>query len=163
MPKLLMAHTEVPAQKTAGQICDTLVDAGAREVSMQYDAGMPVAVRWVMRVDGRDLLFQLPARTEAVYNRLVEVRERKSSWISDRDKVVLRQRAERIGWRQLYRWVQAQMAMVDTGMTQASEVFLPYIYDPIRNQTLFEIIRADGMKALPAPCPSPDKLEAATP
>jgi hypothetical protein len=38
----------------------------------------------------------------------------------------LQQQAERIAWRQILRWLQAQLALIETGMVDAPEVFFPY-------------------------------------
>lgn len=57
--------------------------------------------------------------------------------------------AERVVWRQLLRWIQSQLAMIDTGMVEATEVFMPYIQvEP--GLTLWELTIAGGQLALPA-------------
>jgi hypothetical protein len=62
------------------------------------------------------------------------------------------EQAQRIAWRQLLRWVQAQLAMIDTGMVRTEEVFMPYIVvNPATNQTLFERMQETQFKMLEAP------------
>ena len=36
------------------------------------------------------------------------------------------EQAKRVAWRQLLRWTEAQLAMIDAGMAHAGEVFLAY-------------------------------------
>jgi hypothetical protein len=62
------------------------------------------------------------------------------------------EQAERVAWRQLLRWVQAQLAMIDTGMVRTEEVFMPYIVvNAATNQTLFERMVETQFKMLEGP------------
>ena len=67
-------------------------------------------------------------------------------WIT-KTKVRIRAQAERVGWRQLLRWVQAQLAMIEVGMAQRAEVFMPYIQQA-DGRTFFEYFEAKQL-ALP--------------
>lgn len=60
-----------------------------------------------------------------------------------------RQQAERVAWRQLLRWVQAQLAMIECGMTEASEVFFPYM-QMLSGNTIYELFKASEFKQLAA-------------
>jgi hypothetical protein len=62
----------------------------------------------------------------------------------------VREQAERVAWRQLLRWAQAQLAMIETGMAAAEEVFLPYLQEP-SGRTVYEVFAESRFKALPAP------------
>ncbi len=62
-----------------------------------------------------------------------------------------RAQAERTAWRQVLRWVEAQMAMIDAGMTQTQEVFMPYAVIPgTDNKTMFQAWESQ-QKQLAAP------------
>lgn len=50
---------------------------------------------------------------------------------------------------QLYRWCQAQLAMIRTGMVEAGEVFLPYLQSG--GVSMYTRFLESGIKALPAP------------
>jgi hypothetical protein len=142
---LFMETTTVPAERTAAEISSVLIRAGATQIATDYEAGKITGLRWTMRAAGRDLLFAMPARVDPIFKILSE---RNSSWAIDQAK--LREKAERVAWRQLLRWVQAQLAMIECGMTEASEVFFPYIQTPSGN-TVYELFRGQGFKMLPAP------------
>ncbi|MDD4980682.1 MAG: hypothetical protein PHC54_05390 [Candidatus Omnitrophica bacterium] len=58
------------------------------------------------------------------------------------------QQAKRVAWRQILRWVEAQMALVETNMVKIQEVFMPYIQMTISGQTLYEKIEQKGFIAL---------------
>jgi len=140
---LFMENTEISAERTASEISSCLIQAGANQIACDYEDGKIKGLRWTMKKDGMDLLFHMPARVEPVYRLLLK---RNSS----RSLAKIREQAERVAWRQLYRWVQAQMAMIQTGMVQPSEVFLAY-WDDGHGQTLFERMSASRFKALPSP------------
>ena len=65
--------------------------------------------------------FALPCNTDAVFAKLTERRVLGTSPESRR------QRAIRTSWRILKDWVEAQMALLETGMVTMDEIFLPYI------------------------------------
>ena len=62
-----------------------------------------------------------------------------------------RAQAERTAWRQVLRWVEAQMAMIEAGMTQTHEVFMPYAVIPgSDDKTMFQAWESQ-QKLLAAP------------
>ena len=152
-PKLHMETTMIAPGKTAGEIISELVAAGANQINQTYSDGRIIGIRWVMRVDGQDLLFDMPVRVEPVYVIFAKRRGHKTGRNTE-GRIVYPQdmeKAERVAWRQLLRWIQAQVAMIQTGMVKAEEVFLPYWFDPVKSQTLFQSMSEMRFKALPAP------------
>lgn len=144
--KLFMETTEVSAEKTAGEIISLLVQAGATAIINEYANGKITALTFAMKVGDGELPFRLPVRTEKIF-KMINGR-RNYPWdytVKDREQ------AERVAWRQLLRWTQAQLAMIQTGMAKAEEVFMPY-WRVTQDQTFFEKFEASGrFKALPAP------------
>lgn len=144
---LYMETTEIPAEKTAGEILSALVAVGATQVATDYEAGKIKGLRWTMLVPGQgERLFAMPARIEPVYKILAA----RNEYASPAQKEQLQAKARRVAWRQLLRWVQAQLAMIDCGMTEASEVFFPYIQTP-SGQTLFDAFKVGQLRALLPP------------
>jgi hypothetical protein len=142
--RLFMETTKVPASQSAAEIVAQLVAHGAKSINTDYEAGKIVGLRWIMRINGLDILFDMPARVDPVFKRL----QRESPGHNNER---LREKAERVAWRQLLRWVQAQNAMIDIGMAQTAEVFMPYIVlNPSTNQRLFDSLMENQMKMLPA-------------
>jgi len=149
-----METTEIPVQKTAGDILSLLERAGATQVSLDYQGGKIVGMWFTYPVDGHAVPFRLPVRTEPIF-KIINGRRTPDTWkqynrnamaATDRDQ------AERVAWRQLLRWTEAQIAMVETGMVKTDEVFLPYAATA-SGQTLYEQFIESGMAArlLPAP------------
>ena len=61
----------------------------------------------------------------------------------------LMEQAERTAWKFLADWVDIQLGLVELGQGEFLEVFLPYVYDPAKQQTFFERIKESGYKMLP--------------
>ena len=60
-----------------------------------------------------------------------------------------RQQAVRASWRILKDWVEAQMALLETGMVTMDEIFLPYML--FGGQSLYQALTAGEFKALNPP------------
>lgn len=133
---VFMGATKVDAARTIGEISVLLQRAGATSITTEFGAGGKVeAVRFGLRVAGvtDPVNFRLPCRTA----KLVTLLKRDIA------------QAERTGWRQVMRWVEAQLAMVDVGMVQMLEVFMPYAVIGT-GQTMFEVWESQ-QKLLAAP------------
>lgn len=151
---LYMETTTIDVGKTAGEITSELVKAGATSVNTDYASGRITGLRWVMRISGQDIVFDMPARIEPVYIVFAQRKGHKTGRGTNNLVVYpsLMEQAERVAWRQLLRWVQSQLAMIETGMVQAAEVFMPYIVvNPATNQTLFQRMQETQFKQLEAP------------
>jgi hypothetical protein len=143
---LYLETTQIPAERTAGEISLLLVKSGASQISTEYDASHKIrALRFILGVQGRPTVFSLPVRCEPIFNRLQKQRARLSNRTAKTGED--RAQAERIAWRQLFRWVQAQLALIETGMVEAGEVFMPYIESG--GITLYQhMLNSGGLKQL---------------
>ncbi len=147
MKTLFMETTKIAPEKTATEITARLVQAKARQIVLDYDAnGKATGLRFVIEVDGCQVPFGLPVRVDPVFK--IMNGRRKTARISH--TVADREQAERVAWRQLLRWVEAQLAMIETGMVRTEEVFLPYAIQR-DGRTLFQVFQEHQFKALPAP------------
>lgn len=142
---LYLETTEVPAGRSAAEIVAELVKAGATSINTDYEDGVITGLRWIMTIPGRgNTLFAMPARVAPVYQLLYA---RRKGLTSAQDEARIRETARRVAWRQLLRWVQAQMAMIQCGMAEAGEVFFPYLQTPA-GSSLYEVFRDQGLKLL---------------
>jgi hypothetical protein len=117
---LYMETTQIEPDKSASEICSALVQAGARAVSLEYDGQRRICgLTWAMRIGTAECNFKLPARVEPVFALL------KAKRAGGKDQLYAQ--ARRVAWRQLHRWILAQLAMIETGMVSGGEVFLPYV------------------------------------
>jgi len=117
---ILNYTTEVAVSRTVGQVQGVLVEAGARAIMAEYDdVGNVTGMSFV--VDGQfgRQGYTLPVRAERVLTVLT------------RDKVPRRyctpEHAERVAWRILKDWIEAQLALLRTEMVTLDQVMLPYM------------------------------------
>jgi hypothetical protein len=147
---LYMESTTIEPDRTAGEITALLVSSGASSISYSYEAGRISGLSFIFAVGKQHIPFSLPVRTESIYNFFVArhpaTKKRYTLSVDTTNK--LRIQAERVAWRQLLRWIQAQLALIETGMVHAEEVFLPYMVNS-QNRTLYQEFRDSHLLAAP--------------
>lgn len=116
---LLNYTTSVSAVRTIGEITKLLVDHGAAQVLGEYDAGKVVGLAFAMPTPHGLRQYRLPVNVAAV-NRVL-ARQRVSP------RYATLEHAERVAWRILKDWVEAQLAIVATQMVTLDQVLLPYM------------------------------------
>lgn len=115
---ILNYTTEIPPEKTAGEITKVLVKLGAENIGMSYSGGNLTGMAFAIRRGPDAYAFQLPVRAHAVLDVLKRQRVPKS-------KCTMAQ-AERVAWRILKSWIEAQAAIIETEMVKLEQVMLPY-------------------------------------
>jgi hypothetical protein len=70
---------------------------------------------------------------------LASVKSRSLRARRERDKG-FEQQARRVAWRIIKDWIAGQLALVEAGQAEVSEVFLPYVVSA-QGETLFELFR----------------------
>lgn len=129
---LLNYTTKIPAAKTAGEIQEVIRYHGAKAILTEYgDDGEIVALSFKVETAHGLLPFQLPVNTGAV---LAVLKKQFPTWnkttygtAGEQQKAQRWAQAERVAWRILKTWVEAQMALLETEMVTMEEVFLPYL------------------------------------
>jgi hypothetical protein len=139
--------SEVPAFNSITRIEKVLVEAGATDISKKYDNGVCKAIRFRMLVNQSPLFFELPARVEACFNVLwAEVKKPISG---TKERTI--QQAERTAWKIISDWVEIQIAMIKLEQAELLQVFLPYVFDPVKEKTFYSQMKEGGFKALLPP------------
>lgn len=135
--------TTVDPAKTCGEISGLLAGKGARRIQIDYDENQhPVAISFTYPAYGFPIYFQLPCNVAGVEKCL---RTQKGVAYSMQNT----DHARKVAWRILKNWVEAQIAIVEAGAAQMTEVFLPYAIHE-NGQTMFQKFdEAYAQKALP--------------
>lgn len=144
-----METTEIAPERTIAEIETVLVRNGATAVMKEYVDGAIEAVAFRVRVGQSDIPFRLPCRWKAIAD--VFAKRKAGKWnytLSNSQKVLIADKARRVAWRQILRWIEAQMALVQTDMVKVEEVFFPYIQAK-GGKTLYEL-HAGNLLALPS-------------
>lgn len=138
---ILNYTTSISTEKTASEIQKKLAIAGAKAVLSEYDEdGIMSAMSFRIQTQGGLLSFRLPININGVYQALC-----------DDYKVPKRlqthEQAARVAWRIVKDWIEAQLAIIEAGQAELTEVFLPYAQNQL-GQTVYDAIKGNGFKML---------------
>ena len=132
---LLNYTTKVDVYATLGAIQGVLVKHGAKKIMQDYDdAGKITALTFSIETPAGMRGIRLPANVDAVHKVLARQRVK-----CDREQ------AERVAWRIVKDWVEAQMAILESEMVQMDEIFLPYMVNNA-GQTFFQAYQANQLR-----------------
>ena len=131
---LLNYTTKVNVYATLGEIQGILVKHGAKKIMQDYDeGGHIVALTFGIETPAGPRGIRLPANVDAVHAVLAKQKVK-----CDREQ------AERVAWRIVKDWVEAQMAILESEMVQMDQIFLPYMVND-KGQTLFDAYRKNQL------------------
>lgn len=139
---LLNYTTTVPVARTIGTVQGLLVEAGARRIQTEYDhVGTPTNIAFAVETAYGLRYFTLPVQA----SRVTAVMKRDRT-VPPRYKTP--EQGERVAWRIVKDWLEAQLAIIKTEMVTLDQVMLPYMRAD-NGQTTYELYR-DQQLALPA-------------
>lgn len=130
---ILNYTTSVNSAKTVAQIQSILGTKGATHVSVDYRDGTAIAVTFGLNVAETIVNFRLPCNVDGVSAAVKKQKPGSSLW---RDRA----QCERIAWRIVKDWVEAQLALVEANQAEIAEVFLPYAING-SGQTFFQAFK----------------------
>ncbi len=134
----------VPPEKSILHIERALVSHGAKNIFKNYGSGRLIGFAFGIEINGKEVPFKIPARIDRVEKRLKETVKKPHKGTMKR----IGEQAEKTAWKILADWVDIQMTLVDLDQVELMEVFLPYAYDAIKNQTLFDKVKNGTFKLL---------------
>jgi hypothetical protein len=137
---ILNYTTSIDSEKTISEIQKCLVKHGAHKIVTDYKNGLPYSVTFCLTINESMVAFSLPANFTGVLKAM------KSDHKIPRHKCNEEQ-AQRVAWRIVKDWVEAQMAIVQAQLADVAEVFLPYAITK-NGSTLYKEIQSSGMKLL---------------
>jgi hypothetical protein len=111
MSGILNYTTKVAAGKTVGEIITLLVKKQANSINTEYENGKAISITFVIRINDALIPFRITPNVKGVLSKI------RSTDMAQ---------AERVAWRILLRWVEAQMALVESSQAEMGQVFLPY-------------------------------------
>ncbi len=132
---LLNYTTKVSVFSTVAEIQKVLVKHGARKIMQEYDdQGKIISLLFTIDTPLGSRCIRLPANVSAVQTVLKRQKVRCDP-----------EQAERVAWRIVKDWVEAQMAILESEMVQMDQIFFPYMVNQ-SGQTLFEAYRNEHLK-----------------
>jgi len=139
---ILNYTTSIQAQKTAGEIQGILAMKGAHSIAIDYEEGQPAALTFRLNIRGQEISFRLPCNWRGV-----EQTMRRDKKCPQRFKNS--EQARRVAWRIVKDWVEAQLAIIESGQAEVAEVFLPYAVTG-NGETLIQRMTQDPSRLLTA-------------
>lgn len=132
---LLNYTTTIDAYKTVSEIEYILVKHKAKSIMKDYnDDGAIISLSFLIDLGYTQLPIKMPVKTEKCL--LVLEKQKKTN----KNIKATYDQAERVAWRNLKDWVEAQMALIDIDQVVLEEVFMPYIVDN-NGKTLFDRVK----------------------
>jgi hypothetical protein len=125
---ILNYTTSIAANKSAAEVQQILARHGASQVSLMYEGGEPAELAFTIETPYGLRDFQLPANAAGV--RAALDKAMRARQLAASAKLRDPQQANRIAWRILKDWVEAQLAIIEAGMSTMDEVMLPYLLTP---------------------------------
>lgn len=130
---ILNYTTTVDSFKTVSEIEYILMKHKAKSIMKNYDGESITGLSFLIDTGVQQIPVRLPVKVDECLKVLKkEKRENPRKQIKD-----TREQAERVAWRILKDWVEAQMALLDIEMVRFEEIFLPYIQTN-NGQTVYE-------------------------
>lgn len=147
MKTLFMETTKIGSDHTVSEIQRLLGAAGCTGVMTTYEKKEVTGISFQILFLNKSIAFNLPCRWKPIYDQLYRrIKRAREGKLEE-----LESQAKRVAWRQILRWVEAQIALVETDMVKIQEVFLPYVQMDLKGTTFYQSLEDKGFKMLAAP------------
>ena len=131
---ILNYTTSVDSFKTVSEIEYILMKHNAKSIMKNYDGESITGLSFLIDTGMQQVPVRLPVKIDECLEDLKREKQKGTKNIK-----ATREQAERVAWRILKDWVEAQMALLDINMVQLQEIFLPYIELPSGN-TIYQTL-----------------------
>lgn len=116
--------TSVAASRSMSECIALLAGHGASAIGSTYDKGIPTGLSFTIPTVHGERTYRLPVNTGGTYKALYQAwRDGKI----DRRFGTSQEHAERVAWRVLKDWLEAQLALIEAGIAGLDQVLLPYM------------------------------------
>ena len=129
---ILNYTTTVDAFKTVSEIEFILMKHNAKSIMKNCEGESITGLSFLIETNNGLIPVRLPVRIDECLKVLQQEKKNGTKNIK-----ATREQAERVAWRILKDWVEAQMALLDIEMVRFEEIFLPYI-ETKDGQTVYE-------------------------
>jgi hypothetical protein len=136
--------TTIDATKSASECIARLASHGADAIGITYTDRKPAGITFRIGTVHGMRQFSLPVNIDGTHKALQRaVREgRIPPRYGDRAQ------AERVAWRVLKDWLEAQLALIEAGVAEMDQVMLPYLHVGDSGLTLYQAFLENERKAI---------------
>lgn len=144
--------TKIEALQTVAEMQALLAAHGARRISVDYDAsGVPGALEFVLATPHGQRSFSLPASVERMERVLQHEDQAGRLKVGSKTQRASRVQAERVAWRVMKTWLEAQLALVAAEMIDLDQALLAFLQVGPAGQTLYEVYKERESSAVQLP------------
>lgn len=136
--------SEVPAKNSINRIEDLLVSAGAKHIGKTYsDEGGVTGFKFLLPVNNLQLTFDINPAVENVFKFMMEQRVNS---LTNAQREILREQAERTAWKNQAELIQIQLDMVAVNQVDMMQAMFLSLTDG--TETVYEKMKKTNFKAL---------------
>jgi len=141
--------SRIDPAKTIMEIEQILAKFGAKAILKEYDGESVTSMSfYILAPNGEKIPFKLPMKLEnarAVIESAVGEGKLPQRFLTEPYRT---DQALRVGWRIVKDWIHSQLSLYEMNYADAVEIFLPYAYNSITEQTLYEKIVEEKFEGL---------------
>jgi hypothetical protein len=137
--------TTIDATKSASECIARLASHGASAIGITYTDKKPDGLTFKIETVHGERQFSLPVNVNGTLKALDKARRAGSIPA----RYASREQAERVAWRVLKDWLEAQLALIEAGVADMAEVMLPYLH-VAPGLTLYRVYLENEQRALEA-------------
>ena len=138
MKTLYMETTKKEPEETSAEIAKLLKNHGLTKFMHDYHDGEIVGCIFSITINGKDIPIKLPIRWEPLW---IMAQRGETKYAKDQNQ------CRRVAWRQILKWIESQLALVNINMVEMTEIFLPYMMIN-KNKTLYQHLVENDMKLI---------------
>ncbi len=146
---IYMATTKIPAEQTSGEIMALLARHDVQRMTMDYEGGRLSGLIFYIRHKDKEentmlLPFRMPVRWQPTLEAMMDDRKTPAHLCTE-------DQARRVAWRISLRWLEAQIAFVDTRQADMKEIMFAYLVVDEKegsSHTLYEVMARKNFPAL---------------
>jgi hypothetical protein len=131
--------SDVQVVRSVDHIESKLVEAGATNVMKLYKDKSISGIAFILDFNGKQYPFKLPARVEEV-EKIFAARQKRNRTLTES----MRAQAHRTAWKLLSDWVDIQCSFIEMKQSQFMEILMAFIYNPMKDETLFQSWEKSG-------------------
>ena len=132
--------------RSVSEIQNLLSAKGAEKIMVDYKNNEPTGIMFLISTPKGQMPIKLPVKTENV-ERIFQLNKKpKYDWMKPEPlNAQEKEQAKRTAWKNIYDWIDAQLALLETEMVKLEEIFLPYVV--MGKQTVFEHFESGNLLA----------------
>jgi len=138
MKTLYMETTKKEPEETSAEIQCKLKSYGLTRFMFDYENGDISGCVFSLKIKNKEVPIKLPIRWRPLWE-MAQAGETKY--------IKTEEQAKRVAWRQILKWIESQLAIVDIDMVDIGEVFLPYMLIS-KSKTLYQHLIDNDMKLI---------------